>query len=279
MLLLFGLSMGTLFVVLGLATFYLAPKVGPNPVFGLRTVHTVAHRDVWETANRLTGLVLIGLGVLYALLTLLLSGLAVLATAGVVILAVAMLVSLLGSVVGLAGYARRLSERQGIVRETSPVPFRWRYVAPSLLLIGVTLAMATWAYPQLPSLIAIRFDLEGDPRSWSSPERLMATVLGTQWLLLAVQLFLVALVTRWPWALALEEAGWPFDRPRLLETLSGVWALVQSVIALFAVDTIWYNVQGTHLFPQALLLTVAILVVPVGILGLIVALLARSPGQ
>jgi len=276
MILLFGFGTGVLFVVLGLATFYLAPKVGPNPVFGLRTVHTMTHRDVWDAANRLTGLVLMGLGVLYALLTLLLHWLAVSATAGVLILAGTMLVLLLGSVVGLAGYARRLSEGRGIRRETSPVPFRWRYVAPSLLIIGVTLALAAWAYPQLPSLIATRFDLEGSPRSWSSPERLMATVLGAQWLLLAVQLFLVALVTRWPWALALEEAGWPFDRPQLLETLSGVWALVQGVIALFTADTVWYNVQGAHLFPQALLLTVAVLVVPLGILGLIVALLVRS---
>lgn len=276
MLLLFGLGMGTLFVVLGWATFYLAPKVGPNPVFGLRTVHTMSHREVWEAANRLTGLVLMGLGVLYVLLTLLLRGLAVSATAGVLILAGTMLVLLLGSVVGLAGYARRLSEGRGIRRETSPVPFRWRYVAPSLLIIGATFALAAWAYPQLPSLIATRFDLDGTPRSWSSPERLMTTVLGAQWLLFAVQLFLVALVTRWPWALALEEAGWPFDRPQLLETLSGVWVLAQGVIALFTADAIWYNVRGTHLFPQALLLIVAILVVPLGILGLVVALLLRA---
>lgn len=276
MLLLFGFGMGVLFIVLGLATFYLAPRVGPNPVFGLRTVHTMAHRDVWEDANRLTGLALMGLGVLYGLMTLLLTWLGVSTTAGIPILAVVMLLSLLGSVVGLAGYARRLSARRGIVREIAPVPFRWRYVAPSLLIIGATLVMAGWAYPQLPSLIATRFDLNGTPRSWSSPEGLLAAALGGQLLLLSIQLFLIALVTKWPWTFALEEAGWPFDRPQLLETLSGVWALVQGMIALFTADTLWYNVQGAHLFPQALLLIAAVLVVPLGILGLIVALFVRS---
>ncbi len=33
MLLLFGFGMGMVFVVLGLATLSLAPKMGPNPVF------------------------------------------------------------------------------------------------------------------------------------------------------------------------------------------------------------------------------------------------------
>lgn len=64
-----GLFIASAYLVLGIATFYLGPRIGPNPIFGVRTSVTLEHRDVWDAANRIGGLMLAGMGlVLFALL-------------------------------------------------------------------------------------------------------------------------------------------------------------------------------------------------------------------
>src|SRR5512136_1546632 len=51
-----GLAFGALLIALGAITYWLAPRVGPNPWFGVRTGYSVASRDVWDRSNRVGGL-------------------------------------------------------------------------------------------------------------------------------------------------------------------------------------------------------------------------------
>jgi|GEM_PF-1947774 len=53
-----GLAVGVLFLGLG----WLAPRMPPNPVFGIRTPRTLACPDAWHRANRVGGRWMMGAG-------------------------------------------------------------------------------------------------------------------------------------------------------------------------------------------------------------------------
>ncbi|MSP14811.1 MAG: SdpI family protein [Chloroflexi bacterium] len=68
----FGLGIGVLLVLAGAATYYFAPRVGPNPFFGVRIGYAYASREVWNKSNRFGGLALAVAGVaimLYSLVS------------------------------------------------------------------------------------------------------------------------------------------------------------------------------------------------------------------
>ena len=64
---LFGFGLATLYVVIGWATWWFAQRVGPKPVFGVRTSVTMRDRPTWNRANRIGGMMLAAMGlVLFA---------------------------------------------------------------------------------------------------------------------------------------------------------------------------------------------------------------------
>lgn len=48
--------------LVGLATYFFAPRTGPNPLFGVRFSFTVSNREAWERSNRRGGLMIFFLG-------------------------------------------------------------------------------------------------------------------------------------------------------------------------------------------------------------------------
>ncbi len=57
-----GIFFIAMYVIFGAATYVFAPRVGPNPIFGVRTSVTLASREVWDAANRIGGLLLVAAG-------------------------------------------------------------------------------------------------------------------------------------------------------------------------------------------------------------------------
>ncbi len=157
--LLFGLGLGALLVAVGLITYWLAPKVGPNPWFGARTGYSVASREVWDATNRATGLGMAACGLVEALLGFMLSFLMVDQNTAGGILVGWMILSLLAVSGWSVLYSRQLAQKTQIARELHPVAFRWAYVTPALASAAqrsVALVDPTKARSTTPSASAMR---------------------------------------------------------------------------------------------------------------------------
>ncbi|MFN8473187.1 MAG: SdpI family protein [Anaerolineae bacterium] len=105
----FGLLIGGIFILAGLATAIWAPRVGPNAYFGVRTGYSAANRAVWNRSNRVGGLVMAALGVVMLVITVLIVPLHLPAETEMLVLTGALFALLIPAVVWLFFYTRRLS--------------------------------------------------------------------------------------------------------------------------------------------------------------------------
>jgi uncharacterized membrane protein len=128
---LFGWIIGGILVLAGLATYLFAPRVGPNPIFGVRVGYSYASREVWDATNRFGGALLALVGAGIALLGVLLQWLGVASRQGVGILTAVLLLALFGATAWMFLYARRLARGAPLARQIAPVEFRWAYLAPA----------------------------------------------------------------------------------------------------------------------------------------------------
>jgi len=166
----FALGLGALLAAVGLLTYWLAPRVGPNPWFGLRTGYSMASREVWDRSNRAGGLAFVACGLVQGLLAVALACLGVGERMAITILMVGLFLSLFSSLAWLILYSRRLAQGTRVARELRPVAFKWSYLAPALISLAFFLTMAAYLYPQLPAhRLASHFDLAGNPDGGSHP--------------------------------------------------------------------------------------------------------------
>lgn len=105
----FGLLLGGVFILAGLATAIWAPRVGPNRYFGVRTGYSAANRAVWDRSNRVGGLVMAGIGVAMLLATTVVALVGVPASAQILVLTGVLFVLLIPTVAWLFLYTRRLA--------------------------------------------------------------------------------------------------------------------------------------------------------------------------
>jgi uncharacterized membrane protein len=263
-----GLSIGALLFVAGLATYFLAPRVGPNPIFGVRVGYSYASREVWDKTNRFGGALLALVGVGTALFGVLLQWLNVAPRDGVSILTIAMLLAVLGATVWMFVYARGLARGTTIAREIAPVKFRWAYLAPVLLTFAVLVALAVYFYPQLPAdRVATHFNIAEQPDGWQARDEFLVMFLGLAALISVLDVIAVVVATREPLiAFGRWGSSWRLDPERGL-IYAGVALAVTNLIFIAALwDIAWFNTRGAHAFPLSaffwvLIPLIAILVV------------------
>jgi len=102
----YGLFLGAILFAAGIATYYLAPRVGPNPIFGVRIGYAYASREIWDKTNRFGGALMALVGVATALFGFLLTLLNVAQSDGRLWLTAAMLAALFGGLAWIFFYAR-----------------------------------------------------------------------------------------------------------------------------------------------------------------------------
>lgn len=256
----FGFGMGMLLMVIGWATYYFAPRVGPNPFFGVRIGYAYANRETWDKTNRFGGIVIAAIGLFIALLGLILPMLNIAANTGISILTGVMLVALLGSVVVMFFYARNLARGMPIVRELAPVKFRWAYLAPVLISFVLLVALMAYFYPALPAeKMATHFGIDDQPNDWMARDSFVIFYLGLAAMFIALDVFVVLLATREP-MIAFGRLGtsWRLDPERGLIFVGIVFALTNGIMMLALWSTAWYNIYGVHAFPLPFLLWIII---------------------
>lgn len=251
----FSVLIGGILVVAGVATYWLAPRLGPNPIFGVRVGYSYANRAVWDQTNRLGGILLALVGVGVALLGAALQTLGIAPRLGMGILTAAMMLALLGMTVGLFVYARRLARGTPIVREIAPVPFRWAYLAPTLVTFALLVALAAYWYPQLPAeRLAVHFNLAEQPDGWQARDEFFLTFLGLAAFFVVFNVVIVFIATREPLiAFGRWGARWRLDPARGLWYLGFALALANIIFMAVLWDIAWFNTRGAHAFPLSLL--------------------------
>ena len=247
-----SLGLSAAMVAAGLVTYWLAPKVGPNPWFGARTGYSVASREVWDATNRATGLGFAACGLVEALLGAALGFLSLDAQTAWGILFGWMIVGLLGVSGWSVLYSRRLAKGTKVQRELRPVAFRWSYVAPVLVSFGALLAYALYLYPQLPAThLATHFDMAGKANGWMDRNEFFIFFLGLTLLLSLLDVGAVLLATREP-LIAIDRLGtsWWMTPERGLILLGVLMTVMNVVFVIVLWDTAAFNIQGAHALPM-----------------------------
>ncbi len=250
---LFGWIIGGILVLAGLATYLFAPRVGPNPIFGVRVGYSYASREVWDATNRFGGALLALVGVGIALLGVLLQWLGVASRQGVGILTAVLLLALFGATAWMFLYARRLARGASLARQIAPVEFRWAYLAPVLLTFALLVALAAYWYPQLPAdRVATHFNIAEQPDGWQARDEFFATFLGLAALFVVLDVIVVIVATREPLiALGRWGARWQLDPARGLVYTGLALALMNVIFVVVLWDVAWFNTRGVHAFPLA----------------------------
>jgi uncharacterized membrane protein len=251
----FGLGMGSLLVLIGLATYYIAPRVGPNPIFGVRNGYAYASREVWDKTNRYGGalLTLVGIGIAIAgvagQLLNLPSGM------GMPLLTIILLVAMLGSTARMLIYSRTLAQGTTLAHELAPVKFRWAYLAPVLVTFALLVAVMLYFYPALPAAqMATHFDINDQPNGWMPRDVFVVSYLGLAALFVILNAVAVIVATREPLiAFGRLGAHWRIDPERGLIFAGFAFALTNIIFIVALLATAWYNIHGTQLFPLSAL--------------------------
>jgi uncharacterized membrane protein len=204
--------MGALLVVIGWATYYFAPRVGPNPIFGVRVGYSFASREVWDKTNRFGGALIALVGMAMAVGGVGLHWLNLAPNQGISTLTVAMLVALLGAVVWMFVYARGLAQGAPIMRELAPVKFRCAYLAPGLISFAMLVALMAYFYPQLPAAkMATHFGFDDQPNGWMPRDAFVVSYVGLAALFVALdndfKLWKAYNVWAWPTWFVLDKRG------------------------------------------------------------------------
>lgn len=252
----FGLGMGGLLFLIGWATYYFAPRVGPNPIFGVRVGYAFANREVWDKTNRFGGALIALVGIVTAGVGVTLQLLSIAPSQGMSVLTVAMIAALLGATVWMFVYARGLAQGAPITREITPVKFRWAYLAPVLISFGLLVALMVYFYPQLPAArMATHFGFDDRPNGWMPRDTFVVSYLGLAALFVVINLVVVLVATREPMiAFGRWGSRWLLTPERGLIFAGLAFALTNIIFMIALWATAWYNIYGVHAFPLSLFL-------------------------
>jgi uncharacterized membrane protein len=248
--LLFGLGIGALLFVAGAATYYLAPRVGPNPIFGVRIGYAYASRETWDKTNRFGGALMALVGVGTGILGLLLTLLNVAPRDGIGILVAAMILALLAGTAWMFAYARSLAQGTPIARQLNPVRFRWVYLAPVLVTCALLVLIAVYIYPTLPAdRVASHFNINDQPDGWQTRNDFLLTFLGMSVLFVMLNVLVVFVSTREP-LIAFSRWGstWRLDPERGLIFAGMAFALVNLIFVALLINIWWFTIHGVLAF-------------------------------
>lgn len=154
------------YLILALLQLFLAPKIGPNPYFGLKIGYTFSSREVWEKSNRFVG-------ILTLIHSISLIPFSFLSFSYFFYYLIAFIVPLIFiAIAGVVYAARKLEELNAPEREsTVPIQpfeagFLWKHLG--LILFFILLFIMLVTYNSLPETIAVHFNLEGKPNGWEN---------------------------------------------------------------------------------------------------------------
>ena len=123
---------------------------------------------------------------------------------------------------------------------------RWRYVALTLAILFLSLALTAYFYRLLPDEIAWRFSLDGSPNTWLNRQ-------AVTMIMLAPQFFLTLAAAAFTWGIVKLGRSYGqmggLKQDKILLLMGNIVALPQVVIVFVMLDIFSYNVYDLHLMP------------------------------
>ncbi len=254
------LFINTLYFVLGLVQFYVAPKLGPNPYLGFKIGYTFADREVWNKTNRMMGKFMI----IHSLL--------LFPTAFIpdflLYYLILFIVPLLAFMPFGIKYAATLLEIKGSKskeisdKKLEGIKISKFWVHSPLILYFLLIIFEMFTYSQLPPVIAVHFDSSGNPNGWSDKNAFLLSYSLLSLIAPAFVYVFAYLGKRYP--MYVHPGKMRFPRDVMLKMIS-ISMIVYIIIFIMAYYSIYlYAIEKTQLsIGWFILLTMIMVMVPI----------------
>ena len=248
--LMISLLLGGILVLAGIVTYIFAPRVGPNPIFGVRIGYAYANRETWDKTNRFGGMLMAMVGIGTAIVGFVLQLLNIAGRDATNVVVVVMLAALVAGMGWVFFYARGLAQGTSLARQLVPVKFRWAYLAPTLITLLLFIAFAVYIYPALPvDRVPSHFNLNDQPDGWQSRNEFIATFLGMSVLFLLLNVLIVFVAAREPMiSFSRWGTAWRLDPERGLVFAGLAFALANLIFIAILWNVWWLVTWGALAF-------------------------------
>ncbi len=124
--------------------------------------------------------------------------------------------------------------------------FRWKYIMLPIIILTLSIILASIFYPQLTDEVAYRFNPDGSAKSELSRQIITLLMLAPQFLLT-----LTAGAITWATTKLARSSGQmeTISPGRIILLMGNMVALPQIVLGFVMLDIFSYNVYGMHLIP------------------------------
>ncbi len=251
--------LSSIYMVLALLQYLVAPRVRPNPVFGFRIGYTFASRESWEKSNRFVGM-------LMTIHALLLFPLAILGDKYIILYLIAFIVPLILILPVGIWYASRILEvvsaRKSVGGGERIKPIRverfwlWAPLISYVLLLSIMIA----TYPYLPEILAVHFDIQGKPDGWSSRSSFLLSYSLIALVPMGIAYIYAFLASRYP--LYLHPGQMRFKRNAILKTLLMAMTATNFMLLLTYVGVLVYAITGENYINAIIVLSLFIVLSP-----------------
>ncbi len=266
--LLYGVGVGAVLALAGWATYKIAPRFGPNPIFGVRTGYSMVNKEVWDLSQRAGGLMLALAGAVLAVATILL---VVFGQWGeettVLIITGLMFLVLVVGITWLVLYTHKLAK--GVTPENArPIRVSLVWLWPAALLAAATTVFLLATASQLPAeRVATHFGVDGTANDWMSRTAHLTFGIALITGMFALEAGILYLVTH---ASIPGADAWSISGEAIMRFFAVVMTGAQTLIGAVYLDIYWFNVRGGHIVPLGIFTIVVLLAtavaMPAGIL-------------
>ncbi|RJO61231.1 MAG: hypothetical protein C4542_06910 [Dehalococcoidia bacterium] len=132
-----------------------------------------------------------------------------------------------------------------VVKEKSPLAFRFSYILLPCLLACVCIVLATVLYSRLPAELGLRFKSDGTPLSLLNKGTFVALMLGLQ-VGVAATAFFIALIFLKLAGIMARNSVLPVNLPGFIFLMSNMLLLPQLILGYLMLDSFIYALNGTH---------------------------------
>lgn len=244
----FGVLVGLLMLGSGASMYFLAPRIGPNPIFGVRTGYSFANRDVWNQSNRFGGVVFSGIGLALLVLTAFLAALGVQGEAAIWWLTGALLALILSGTAWIFVYTRRLAQATDLAQTLTPVDVPFRTVAPAVITWGLLALLSLALWPTLSPVVATHFGPDGQPNDWMTRTAFTLFYLGLSGIITLIPVGVAWVARREP-IIGVSRLGsrWYIAPREGIALTAWLMAMVNLSLIPILLDTAWFDWYGVHL--------------------------------